>query len=87
MNVNRLGQKLLLTSDDTASYADSGDADNKKINANFKKGGFIGYQTFVHLMKCVQAKKNATEESEKNLYLPTCPRTAQAMAGRFVAFF
>ena len=47
---------------------------NRKINANFKKGGFIGYQTFVHLMKCVQAKKNATEESGKNLYL-------------FVAFF
>ena len=49
-------------------------ADNRKINANFKKGGFIGYQTFAHLMKCVHDKKNATEESGKNLYL-------------FVAFF
>ena len=49
-------------------------AGNKKINANFKKGGFIGYQTFALLMKCVQAKKNVTEESGKNLYL-------------FVAFF
>ena len=48
--------------------------DNKKINANFKKGGGIGYQTFVLLMKCVQDKKNATEESGKKLYL-------------FVAFF
>ena len=47
---------------------------NKKINANFKKGGFIGYQTFALLMKCVHDKKNATEESGKNLYL-------------FVAFF
>ena len=49
-------------------------AGNRKINANFKKGGFIGYQTFVSLMKCVHDKKNATEESGKNLYL-------------FVAFF
>ena len=49
-------------------------AGNKKINANFKKGGFIGYQTFALLMKCVHDKKNATEESGKNLYL-------------FVAFF
>jgi len=53
---------------------DSRAADNRKINANFKKGGFIGSRTVVHLMKCVQAKKNATEESGKNLYL-------------FVAFF
>ena len=49
-------------------------AANKKINANFKKGGFVVYQTVVHLMKCVQAKKNATEESGRKLYL-------------FVAFF
>ncbi len=49
-------------------------AANKKINANFKKGGLVGYQTVVHLMKCVQAKKNATEESGRKLYL-------------FVAFF
>ena len=49
-------------------------AGNKKINANFKKGGFVVYQTVVHLMKCVHDKKNATEESGKNLYL-------------FVAFF
>ena len=49
-------------------------AGNRKINANFKKGGFVVYQTVVHLMKCVQAKKNATEESGKKLYL-------------FVAFF
>ena len=49
-------------------------ADNRKINANFKKGGGIGYQTVVLLMKCVHDKKNATEESGKNLYL-------------FVAFF
>ena len=49
-------------------------AHNKKINANFKKGGFIGYQTFALLMKCVHDKKNATEESGKKLYL-------------FVAFF
>ena len=47
---------------------------NRKINANFKKGGFIGYQTFALLMKCVHDKKNATEESGKKLYL-------------FVAFF
>ena len=47
-------------------------ADNK--NENLKKGDFIGYQTVVHLMKCVRDKKNATEESGKNLYL-------------FVAFF
>ena len=49
-------------------------ADNNKINANFKKGGFIGYQTFALLMKCVHDKKNATEESGRKLYL-------------FVAFF
>ena len=45
---------------------------NKKINANFKKGGFIGYQTFVHLMKCVQAKKNATEESGRKCLSICC---------------
>ena len=39
-----------------------------------KKGGLVVNQTVVLLMKCVQAKKNATEESGKNLYL-------------FVAFF
>ena len=50
-------------------------ADNNKINANFKKGGFLGYQTFVSALGgCVRDKKNATEESGKNLYL-------------FVAFF
>jgi hypothetical protein len=39
-----------------------------------KKGGLVVKQTVVLLMKCVQAKKNATEESGRNLYL-------------FVAFF
>ena len=58
----------------TQQTIESKPAHNKKINANFKKGGFIGYQTFVLLMKYVHDKKNATEESGKNLYL-------------FVAFF
>ncbi len=35
MNVNRFGQAFMLTSDDTSSYADSGDADNKKIHDKF----------------------------------------------------
>ena len=49
-------------------------ADNKKLSENFKKGGLVVNQTVVHLMKCVQAKKNATEESGRKVYL-------------FVAFF
>ena len=45
--------------------------------------GFIGYQTMVHLMKCVQAEENATEDSEKKLY----PRPTEQSFGRvFVAF-
>jgi len=36
---------------------------NKKINAIKKRRGLSVHQTVVHLMKCVQAKKNATEES------------------------
>ena len=47
---------------------------NKKLSEILKKGGLVVNQTVVLLMKCVQAKKNATEESGKNLYL-------------FVAFF
>jgi len=49
-------------------------AHNRKLSEILKKGGLVVYQTVVLLMKCVQAKKNATEESGKNLYL-------------FVAFF
>jgi hypothetical protein len=49
-------------------------AANKKLSEILKKGGLVVNQTVVHLMKCVQAKKNATEESGRNLYL-------------FVAFF
>ena len=47
MNVNRLEQNFALTSDDTASLHQSGHAYNKKINANFLFGGFIGNQTVV----------------------------------------
>ena len=52
----------------------SSTADNRKLSEILKKGGLVVNQTVVLLMKCVQAKKNATEESGKNLYL-------------FVAFF
>ena len=71
---NTMRLTFVQNKDGRPSDEQCGDADNRKINANFKKGGFIGYQTFVHLMKCVHDKKNATEESGKNLYL-------------FVAFF
>ena len=49
-------------------------AGNRKLSEILKKGGLVVYQSVVLLMKCVQAKKNATEESGRNLYL-------------FVAFF
>jgi uncharacterized protein YegL len=44
-------------------------AANIKLSKILKKGGLVVNQTVVLLMKCVQAKKNATEESGKNLYL------------------
>ena len=72
-NVNHFGQSVCGL-ETVVLRGESMAAANRKINANFKKGGFIGYQTVVHLMKCVQAKKNATEESGRKLYL-------------FVAFF
>jgi hypothetical protein len=46
----------------------------RKFSEILKKGDVVVNQSVVLLMKCVQAKKNATEESGKNLYL-------------FVAFF
>ena len=49
-------------------------AANSKVSEIKKKGGLVVYQSLVLLMKCVQAKENATEESGRNLYL-------------FVAFF
>ena len=49
-------------------------AANIKLSEILKKGAVVVNQTVVLLMKCVQAKKNATQESGKNLYL-------------FVAFF
>ena len=72
-SINRFGQSVCGLRG-TRLRTKSRAADNRKINANFKKGGFVVYQTVALLMKCVQAKKNATEESGKNLYL-------------FVAFF
>ena len=73
MNVNRFGQSVCGL-ETVVLRGKSKAADNRKINANFKKGGFVGLRTVVHLMKCVQAKKNATEEIGRKLYL-------------FVAFF
>ena len=49
-------------------------AGNMQLSEILKKGAVVVNQSVVHLMKSVQAKKNATEESGKNLYL-------------FVAFF
>ena len=49
-------------------------AANIKLSKILKKGALVVNQSVVLLMKCVQAKKNATQESGKNLYL-------------FVAFF
>ncbi len=60
--------------DTTLLRLNSSTAANRKLNEILKKGGLVVNQTVVLLMKCVQAKKNATEESGKNLYL-------------FVAFF
>ena len=39
--VYRFVDSFVRTSDCTASWAECGDADNKKINANFLFGGFI----------------------------------------------
>jgi hypothetical protein len=44
-------------------------AANMKLSEILKKGGLVVYQTVVLLMKCVQVKIFATEESGRNLYL------------------
>ena len=49
-------------------------ADNRKINANFKKGGGVVYQTFVLLINSTAEKKMQHIKAEENLFL-------------FVAFF
>jgi len=43
-------------------------AANIKLSEILKKGGLVVNQTVVLLMKCVQAKKNATEESGRNFF-------------------
>jgi hypothetical protein len=73
MNVNRFEQtdcKL----ESVSLCGNSSPAANRKLSEILKKGAVVVNQTVVLLMKCVQAKKNATEESGRNLYL-------------FVAFF
>ena len=60
--------------DTTHLRLNSKPAGNIKLSEILKKGGLVVNQTVVLLMKCVQAKKNATEESGRKLYL-------------FVAFF
>ena len=72
-NVNRFGQSVcgLQT---VVLRGNSRAAANRKLSEILKKGGLVVNQTVVLLMKCVHAKKNATEESGRNLYL-------------FVAFF
>ncbi len=42
-------------------------AGNISLNEIFKKGALVVKRTFVHLMKCVQVQKNATDVSGNNL--------------------
>jgi hypothetical protein len=59
LNVNRFGQSECKL--DTAHLrTDSTAADNIKIKRNNFFEGFIGYQTFLLLMKCVQVQKMRT---------------------------
>ena len=72
-NVNRFGQSVCGL-ETVVLRGKSKAAANRKLSKILKKGGFVVNQNVVLLMRCVQAKKNATEESGRNLYL-------------FVAFF
>ena len=72
-NVNRFGQSVCGLRTEPL-HGESKPAGNRKLSETLKKGGLVVNQSVVLLIKCVQAKKNATEESGKNLYL-------------FVAFF
>ena len=72
-NVNRFEQSECKL-DTIHLRTDSRAAGNIKLSEILKKGAVWVNQTVVLLMKCVQAKKNATEESGRNIYL-------------FVAFF
>ena len=65
MNKNRFGQPLCKLWSESL-HGHSRAAANIKIKRNLKKKGFVGYQTVMHLMKCVQVQKNATEEGGVN---------------------
>jgi hypothetical protein len=62
-------------------------AANIKIKRNLKKKGFIGYRTVVHLMKCVQVQKNATEESGVNNFNYLLHFFARTVSLRIPSFF
>lgn len=68
LNVNRLEQSVCELRTEPLR-GESMPAANRKLSEILKKGGLVVNQSVVLLMKCVQAKKNATEESGKILYL------------------
>ena len=67
--VNRFVDSFVRTSDCTASWTECGDADNNKINANFKKGGSVVYQSVELLMNNTAEKKMQHIKAEENLFL------------------
>lgn len=73
LNVNRLEQSVCVNWTEPLRM-NSMPAANIKLSEILKKGSLVVYQSVVLLMKCVQAKKNATGESRRKVYL-------------FVAFF
>jgi len=67
-NVNRFGESVCVIRTEPLR-GESMPAANKKLSEILKKGGLVVNQTVVLLMKCVQVKIFATEESGRNLYL------------------
>ena len=74
MNVNRFVDSFVQTSEDIASYADSGDAHNKKINANFLFGGFIAsYESWCVIKQlCFVSTVVRKLPQIKNFVYPLC---------------
>ena len=72
--VIRFMDSFVRTSDCTASWAKCGDADNKKINANFLFGGFIAsYESLcVHEQFCFVSTVVRKLPQIKNFVYPLC---------------
>ena len=73
-NVNRFGQTFSLTSEGIASLEKSGDAHNKKINANFLFGGFIAsYESWCVIKQlCFVSTVMCKLPQIKNFVYPLC---------------